>query len=291
MPVSQDLKSRLLSLCFITFNVDNMVPSTFSFIQKHSASFLCDFAETISVNGGSSPNPSFPQTLEVLLERLLLWKDYVKECIQSKENDVIYQEFFSHNRCLPGGIEIPGQRMSVSYTSQGSATLQSLRSHIPVLYKEQHQWRHVDMIDEQGRTFRFYLEQVNTTDLWIEERTLYFQLFFDLISVSSHAIQMRRMHSSLPAYVNIAPSLRLVSFQPYSVTLEGVIHNYLGDEFDEKQLEYSTKLFILNHPQWEVPSEMAEWSKDLSKQNLFSSIAPSDLLTRYVYVLVDNCHM
>ena len=94
------------------------------------------------------------------------------------------------------------------------------------------------MIDEQHKIFRFYLEQVNSVDLLIEERTLYYQLYFDCIASSSHAVQMRHLHSSLPRYVNISSTLRLVGYQPEAQTLEGIYQEW----FDKKgELEKTLK--------------------------------------------------
>ena len=130
-PVSQDLRSRLSNLCFITFNTDNMIPSTFSFIQTYSTSFLHDFSEMIIVDNKSTNNPAFAKTLEELLQRLLLWKQHMKECIAHNDMDRLYSNFYSYNQCLPSIIEIPGQRISISNISQNYSLLQSLKSHIP----------------------------------------------------------------------------------------------------------------------------------------------------------------
>lgn len=281
-PVSQDIRTRLLSLCYISFNLENMVPSTFAFVQKYSSSFLHDFAEGLNTANGVAPNTNFPVSLEELLQRLLLWKRHMKECIANKMGDAIYEEFFTYNRCTVSSLEIPGQR-SNTYINQSLPTLLSLRGHIPALYKEQHNWRHVDMIDENLKTYRFYLEQVNALDMLIEERTLYFQMFFDMMAQTSHPFQMRHMHSSLPAYIHITPSIRLVSTRPNSITLEGVYQEALGDAFDEKQLEYSIKIAILNHPQQEVPPVLKQWCSNLSASSVLTSVVPADLLTRYMY--------
>ena len=280
LAVSEDLITRLSSLCYITFNLDNMVPSTFSFVNRYSSSFMNDFSAVLMVNNEAKSNPAFPQTLQELLQRLLLWKQHMKECIASKAGEFLVHELFAYNRHSLSTLEIPGQR-SHNF-SQTYANLEMLRGHIPTLYKEQHNWRYVDMIDENAKTHRFYMEQVNAVDMLIGERTRYFQLFFDMIAQNSHPIQMRHMQFSLPAYIHITPTLRLVSFKPHSVTLEGVYQEFLGDRFDEKQLEYAIKVYMLTTSKKEIPAAYKDWCSQISTRDLFSSVVPDDLLTQFM---------
>ena len=141
------------------------------------------------------------------------------------------------------------------------------------------------MIDAYGETSRFYLEQLNAVDLVIEERTLFFQLFFNQLVADSDVVQMRHLRTTPPCYVNIAPTLRLVRFDPHCYTLEGVYQEVLGKNYDEKQLEFALRLFVLNHPQAQLGDDYVKWSAGLTSELAVTDVVPSDLLTRFMFEL------
>ena len=138
------------------------------------------------------------------------------------------------------------------------------------------------MIDEQGHSFRFYLEQVNSIDSIIEERTLYFQVFFDMLLASSHVTQMRHLSVTLPTFVSITPTLRLVRSSSHAATLEGVYREALGKEYDEKQLEFALRLYFVDHRNQEIPEGLYEWVMSVRPDDLLSSMCSSELLTRFL---------
>ena len=279
-PVTPDLRSRLFNLS-TTFNLENAVPSTFTFIHKYAQAFLTDFADTLLVQNIKTPNPSFPATLSELLQRLLLWKQHMIECIEKKEGEKIYHDFFSYNRCIPGHIEIPGQRINKQFHTLNISHVLMLKAHLPAIYKEQHNWRHLDIIDDQHHVHHYYLEQVNSVDLLVEERTLFYQVFFDIVAQDSHAIQMRHINSSIPSYTSLTPTLRLVSCPENSITLEGIFYESMKDCINEKQFEYALKLYFINNRDCEGFEEFAH---SISKETIFSDMCDEDLLTRYMYL-------
>lgn len=291
-PISSNLAQRIKQLCYISFNPNHMVPSTHAFILQYATSFTQDFADNIAVystddNGSmhitSQPNPNYPSSLQVLFERLVTWKQVLLERIQNKEGQTLFNQFFTPPRIMSNCIEVPGQHYASPVFSQNMNLIQSIHQHIPILYKEPHQWRWIDFFDNNSHITRFYLEQINSVDLIIEERVMFFQIQLDRFFQKSNVIQMRHLQSSYPCYVNISPSLRLVRFDDQSIVLESLYHEYLGNQVEEKQFEYAMQLFVVNHPTSSLPDEYLQWSQSFTKQSMLQSIVPSSLLNHYMY--------
>lgn len=275
-PVSMDLQQRLGTLCTLSFNLDAALPSTFAFLSQFSAAFNQDFNPVLSDNPSQS-NPSFPRSLKELLQRLLLWKDLALQHIHSSRDAPPLTQRF-----LPYIVEVPGLHIATHDQHQNFVAVLSMHSYQPSLYRETHGCRHVEMIDEQGHSFRFYLEQVNSIDSIIEERTLYFQVFFDMLLASSHVTQMRHLSVTLPTFVSITPTLRLVRSSSHAATLEGVYREALGKEYDEKQLEFALRLYFVDHRNQEIPEGLYEWVMSVRPDDLLSSMCSSELLTRFL---------
>ena len=275
-PVSMDLQQRLGTLCTLSFNLDAALPSTFAFLSQFSAAFNQDFNPVLSDNPSQS-NPSFPRSLKELLQRLLLWKDLAIQHIHSSRDAPPLTQRF-----LPYIVEVPGLHIATHDQHQNFVAVLSMHSYQPSLYRETHGCRHVEMIDEQGHSFRFYLEQVNSIDSIIEERTLYFQVFFDMLLASSHVTQMRHLSVTLPTFVSITPTLRLVRSSSHAATLEGVYREALGKEYDEKQLEFALRLYFVDHRNQEIPEGLYEWVMSVRPDDLLSSMCSSELLTRFL---------
>lgn len=282
-PVSQNLRQLLLQLCSFSFNPDNMVPSTHAFILQYGASFTQDFSETIMINNQFQSNPNFPSTIQELYQRLLLWKNHMIESIQGNVTYNLVSELFDFSRVMPNCVEIPGQCYGCSSSFHQYRLIQSMKHHTPSLYTEPHQWRFVDLKDEYSQTSRFYLEEVAELDQFIEERILFFQLYFNKYLDTSDVTQIRHIHPCIPCYVSISPNLRLVQFNPHSVILEGVYQKELEGRFDEEQLNYSVKQFFLNHPSSSVPSEYQQWRATITPENALNSVVSSSTLTKFMY--------
>ena len=278
-PVSTDLQRRLATLCSLSFNLDSAVPSTFAFLSQFSAAFNQDFNPSLPEDS-SQLNPSFPHSLKELLQRLLLWKDLALHEMQSIRNQISFSFNWAGTHFLPYSVEVPG--LHIIPVDRHVFTLQHIHSYRPSLYRECHGCRHVEMIDEQGHSFRFYLEQVNSIDSLVEERTLYLQVFFDMLLTSSHFAQMRHLSVTLPTFVSITPTLRLVRSSSHASTLEGVYREILGKDYDEKQLEFALRVFYLNHKAQEVPATLKDWIKGDTAEKVLSSVCCSDVLTKFL---------
>lgn len=291
-PISVNLAQRIKQLCYITFNPNHMVPSTHAFILQYATAFTQDFADTIAVYSTddnepnhiiSQPNPNYPSSLQILFERLVTWKQVLLERIQNKEGQTLFNQFFTPPRIIPNCIEVPGQHYASCIFPQNMNLIQSIHQHIPILYKEPYQWRWIDFFDNNSHITHFYLEQINSIDLIIEERVMFFQIQLDRFLQKSNIVQMRHLQSSYPCYVNISPSLRLVQFDNQSVVLESLYHEYLGNQVEEKQFEYAMQLYVVNHPTNPLPNEYIQWSQSFTKQSMLQSIVPSSLLNHYMY--------
>ena len=277
-PVSANLRQRLSTLCALQFNFDNALPSTMAFLAQFSGSFHQDF-NPMSFEDPTKPNPLFPNSLQVLFQRLLLWKKLAIQGADDPSNMFTKTYLWNSTRFLPYSVEVPG--LHVTSFNRQVFTLQNMRSYSPALYREAHAHRHVEMVDEEGRVYRFYLEQVNSVDSIVEERTLYFQVFFKLMLLSSQPAQMRHLTTTLPSFVSITPTLRLVRSSPFATTLEGVYQEALGSRYDEKQLEFAMRLFFAEHGVQEAPEELRAWASG-SPESLLESVCPSTLLSRFV---------
>ena len=225
------------------------------------------------------PNPLFPSSLQMLLQRLLLWKQLAVQGADNPTNMFTKTSLWNSTRFLPYTVEVPG--LHVTSFNRQVFTLQNMRSYSPVLYTEPHAHRHVEMVDEEGRVYRFFLEQVNSVDSVVDERTLTFQVFFRSLLLASQPAQMRHLTSTLPSFVSISPTLRLVRSSPFATTLEGVYQEALGDRFDEKQLEFAMRLFFVSHGTQEAPEELRAWASG-SSESLLESVCPATLLSRFV---------
>ena len=277
--VSEEMKKRLDNVILVTFNSKWALPSTFSFIQQFEKPFQNDFASTFETSDGVIPNEKFPDSLQELVQRLLLWKQFLLNHIRNSKNP----DFLFHSKFLPNYLEIPGKYLSFHSIYQISSTIQSLSPHQPQLYLESHGWRHCSLTDEKNRVWRFYLEQVIVADLIVEERTLAQQLYFEQLCMSSHPVQSRHLHASIPCYVNIGPTVRLVRTDVNAVNLEGVYREALKEEYDEKQLVFALRLFYANHPDFEPPDSISAIIKSVPREKLFDSVLSDDTLTSFVY--------
>ena len=275
-PVSVDLQRRLATLCSLSFNLDSALPSTFAFLSQFASAFNQDFNPSLSEDS-SQINPSFPHSLNELLQRLLLWKDLALQHVQSITNETLFPQRF-----LPYIVEVPGLHIATHDQHQNFTAILNIHSYQPSLYVECHGCRHVEMIDEQGHSFRFYLEQVNSVDSIIEERTLYLQVFLDMLLGSSHVVQMRHFSVTLPTFVSLTPTLRLVRSSSHGVALEGVYREVVGKDYDEKQLEFALRVFHLNHKNQDIPSNLKDWLLDDDCDKVLSSMCSSDVLTRFL---------
>ena len=274
-PVSAMLRQRLATLCTLQFNLDNALPSTMAFLAQFSTAFHQDF-NPMAFEEPTKPNPLFPSSLQVLLQRLLLWKQLALFHIRgdtSPPGDL--KQLF-----LPYSVDIPKTYSPMQDNHLFFNCILSIRSYVPALYREVHGSRYVEILDEQGSLHRFFLEQVNSVDSIVEERTLYFQIFFSLMLPSSQPAQMRHLTATLPSFVSISPTLRLVRSSPFATTLEGVYQEALGDRFDEKQLEFAMRLFFAEHGTQEAPEELRAWAS--RSESLLESVCPATLLSRFV---------
>ena len=277
-PVSAMLRQRLSTLCTLQFNLDNALPSTMAFLAQFSTAFHQDF-DPMAFEEPMRPNPLFPSSLQMLLQRLLLWKQLAVQGADNPTNMFTKTSLWNSTRFLPYTVEVPG--LHVTSFNRQVFTLQNMRSYSPVLYTEPHAHRHVEMVDEEGRVYRFFLEQVNSVDSVVDERTLTFQVFFRSLLLASQPAQMRHLTPTLPSFVSISPTLRLVRSSPFATTLEGVYQEALGDRFDEKQLEFAMRLFFVSHGTQEAPEELRVWASG-SSESLLESVCPATLLSRFV---------
>ena len=282
--VGDALRQRLDRMCAKHFSVSASVPSTLVFIKQYSTAFVRDFSSTlVFAHDGSEKrqsNPYYASSLQELLQRLLLWKRVAVSRMDEGGSFNLFEELLSYSHFIPGSLEIPGQHSAVN-PAFSSTTIQSIHFHRPTLYQEQHGWRYVDMIAEQNKVHRFYLEEVSEIDRIVEERSAFFQLFFSAL-MTSQPTQMRHLQTSLVSCVPISPTLRLVQGQQYGSSLEGVYRSVLKEDFDERQCDFALRLFVLNHPDAVIPPEYAEWAKTVTKETLFSSVCDECVLSKYM---------
>ena len=57
----------------------------------------------------------------------------------------------------------------------------------------------------------------------------------------------------------------------------------LGEAYDEKQVEFALKLFVLNHPQSAVPDAYATWAKEVAKERVLEEVCDDCLLTQFMW--------
>ena len=170
-PVSANLRQRLSTLCTLQFNLDNALPSTMAFLAQFSGSFHQDF-NPMSFEDPTKPNPLFPDSLQVLLQRLLLWKELALFHIRgdaSPPGDL--KQLF-----LPYSVDIPKSYSPLQDSHLFFNCILSIRNYVPELYREVHGSRYVEILDEQGCLHRFFLEQVNS----IDSICINIFLFFDM---------------------------------------------------------------------------------------------------------------
>lgn len=271
--LSSELHDKLQWLCQSFFNPKEATPSTFAFIQRYSNAFLQDFSTNIEAD---KYNQEFPPDLVTLYQRLLLWKQHLLGEIQQQPRNTLD---WSNCHLIPNILEIPGQHMSLNSPVLHPSTIQFIRPHTPSLYREPHAWRFVDLYDEQGHVHRFYLEQMEVEKLILQERTAYLQIFINQILQECDMVQMRHIRTHLPVVVNIAPSLRMVRYDPQSHTLDGILRNELKESFDEKQFEFILRLNHVN-----LPNSSAPQRKVNDSEALLSSVVPADRFLRYMYL-------
>ena len=110
-PVSVDLQRRLATLCSLSFNLDSALPSTFAFLSQYASAFNQDFNPSLSEDS-SQVNPSFPHSLNELLQRLLLWKDLALHEMQSLRSQISFSFNWAGTHFLPVNdiISIPVEK-------------------------------------------------------------------------------------------------------------------------------------------------------------------------------------
>ena len=279
-PVSDPIKQRLDSVILATFSSKWAVPSTFAFIEQYEKPFLSDFASSIVISEGPVPNASFPSSLQELVQRLLLWKDFLRSEIQ---RDRPNPNAFFGCKFLPNVLEVPGKFLSYNNFYRSLPTVQSIAPVQPRLYLDRHGLRYFSLTDERSCEARFYLEQVNGIELILEERVLAQQIYFEKICFASPPIQSRHLHAPLPCYVNIGPTLRLVRSDASMVSFEGVYQSVLQGKFDKEQLTFALRLFFANHSELPPSDAMKPLIAAVPREKLLSSVIPSDTLTSFVY--------
>ena len=278
-PVPLSLQEHLQAVCAAAFSASGVLPSTASFVRTYAAPFLRDFAPTLATG---DTNTAFASSLQTLLQRLLLWKSLLLARIEASSEDALLTDPHLYSHILPGGLDVPGVRINTVQVPQACPSIHSVRLHQPAPYREQHAWRHVDFVDERGITHRFFLEQVAPAEAVLEECSLCFQAFFELVCTSSHPVQSRHLHPTLASYVSIAPTVRLVRCPPYGTSLEGVFASALKEAFDAKQLDFALRLFVLNHSQSGVPAECEAWAKQATKEQVLEEVCEDSVLTQFM---------
>lgn len=279
-PISDSIKQRLDGVILATFGSKWAVPSTFAFIKQYKKAFLMDFISSVLTAEGPVANASFPSSLQELIQRLLLWKELLISEIRREQP---HPNAFFGCKFLPNVLEIPGKFMSYNSFYHILPTIQSLAPVQPRLYLDHHGCRYFALTDERSRQARFYLEQVNGVELILEERVLAQQLYFEKLFSSSAPIQSRHLHSALPCYVNIGPTLRLVRSDSSMVSLEGVYQNVLQGKFDKEQLTFALRLFFANHPDMPPSDALKPLIAAAPREKLLESVIPIDTLTSFVY--------
>ena len=250
--VSPKLRETLSNLIACSFCLSKTVPSTFYFVYQYVNRFRHDFSPCLSTDFFVS-NPNFPATTQLLFERLLLWKHFLLKEYKLDFLRYTFEMIISQNRFLPGYVSIPKwhyQRYSIGISSP---TIQCIHYHSPVAYKDVHNNRSIQLVDREYRVHRFDIEQIQAVDALLEERIVTFQHHLEQMMGSSNAILQRHLHASIPCYVNIAPTLRLVATHSQNISLFGILQNELGNEFDRKQLQYAVQIHANRQSTMEIP--------------------------------------
>ena len=279
-PVSESIKQRLNGVILATFSSKWAVPSTFAFIEQYEKAFLTDFAASIIVSDGPVANASFPSSLQELVQRLLLWKDFLLAAIERRRAS---PDAFFGCKFLPNVVELPGKFMSYNSFYRLLPTVQSIAPVQPRLYFDRHGCRYFALTDERSREARFYLEQIGGVELILEERVLAQQLYFEKLLATSPPVQSRHLHAALPCFVNIGPTMRLVRADSATVSFEGVYQNALRGKFDKEQLTFALRLFFANHPEVPPTDALKPLIASVPREKLLESVVPLDTLTSFVY--------
>lgn len=238
--VSDEIRSKLSELVECSFSASKSVPSTFYFVYQYSERFRQDFAPKLS---NETSNPNFPATTLLLYQRLLLWKDFILNEYKIEHLRYSFEMFTSQSRFLPECVMIPTAHFSVMNYTVSNTTVQNIHYHDCFPYKDFHGNRSIDLVDNESKVHQFALEQVQAVDALLEEQVEFFQSHFDSLMADVHPVQQRHLHSSIPSYINIAPTLRLVATHCQNISLEGILREEMKDEFDQKQMNYALQLY------------------------------------------------
>ena len=281
---------RLLSvLCSQLFNINKAVPSTFAFLKRYHDAFHKDFNpvclkksnHTDKNDNDSLPNPEFPASLEALLKRLLLWKELALRNANSLANQSIFMMSYYTTRFLANTVEIP--TLCTHPIDRQTCLLQNLQASLPNLYLQRHGDRYVEMVDERGNSYHFFIEQTHCEDMQIEQHLLTFQNVYHRICIDSSPVQMRHLEPTYPFTLPITPTLKLVRTNSYGVTMEGIYRSVLGASFDEKQLAFALQQHSMNTSPFTAPTTPTTKSATAASE-VFEQMCEKTVLSQYVYV-------
>ena len=219
-----------------------------------------------------------------MLQRLLLWKELVLRHIQHAQPEPATAHV--PLQFQPYMVDMPALFLNVQDFHHPFTPILSASTLRPTPYVQRHACRYIEMRDEQNTAFQYYLETVNSIDAVLEERLLGFQIFFHMLTDNTNQIHMRHLQMTLPAFVMISPTLRLVRTSPHEQLLEGVYRQGLGESYDEKQAEFALRLYFSDRQNRNIPAELEEWIGRVPPEKLLESICPSDLLSQYMYVMI-----
>ena len=291
--VSSDIKQRLITSCALSFDIDNALPSTFAFLKQYAEAFHRDFnpilycpssasasASSATTVTTATPNPEFPDCVQTLLQRLLLWKELLLNHIRTHHPRHAGSEV--RPRFHPYIIDLPTMYTTGYETSFMFNPVLELTSVEPHLYVHRHAYRYLELRDEQSNVFRYYLEPISNIDAVLEERSLNFQVFFHMIVANSPTAQARHLKMTLPSFVHISPTLRLVRTSVHEESLEGVYRQKFGAAYDQKQAEFALRLYFHDNNNQNIPAGMEDWVQQVKPSQIFESVCSKTLLSEYM---------
>ena len=279
-PVPDRIRHLLSVLCTQLFDLDKAVPSTFAFLKRYHAAFHQDFSPVCLQKGSGNssddermPNPAFPTSLETLLERLLLWKELALSSANSLATRSMFMVSHHATRFLANMVEIP--TLCIHPIDRQTCLLQNLQASLPELYTQKHGNRYIEMVDERGNRYHFFIEQTHCEDMQIEQHLLTFQNFYHRMCIDSIPVQMRHLEPTYPFTLPITPTLKLVRTNSYGVTMEGIYRTVLGASFDEKQLAYALQQHAVTTTE---PSE----SRSAAAAGILEQVCEKTVLSQYM---------